>query len=154
MTSLWLTLAIALPAVGGLGVALLPPGRVELAKRITLGVSLATLVVVAVIAAGFDPSGDRIQFAAEVPWIPRFGVYYAVGVDGIALTLIGLSALLVPLVVLAAWTEHDDAPGQGKGYFALILVLEAMMIGVFAATDVFLFYVFFEAMLKIGRAHV
>ncbi|WP_067969835.1 NADH-quinone oxidoreductase subunit M [Nocardiopsis trehalosi] len=143
----WLTLAIALPALGGLGVALLPRERAELAKRVTLGTTLAVLVLVAAMATAFTPGGERLQFTEVHPWIPRFGVSYAVGVDGIALLLILMSAVLVPLVVLAAWRENDDADDRGKGYFALILVLEAMMIGVFAATDVFLFYVFFEAML-------
>ncbi|GAA3764347.1 NADH-quinone oxidoreductase subunit M [Spinactinospora alkalitolerans] len=147
MTIPWLTLAIALPALGGLGVALLPRDRAETAKRAALGVTLATLVLVVAMALNFDPSGPRFQFTETHPWIPRFGVHYAVGVDGIALVLIALSAVLVPLVVLAAWKENDAAPDRGTGYFALILVLEAMMIGVFAATDVFLFYVFFEAML-------
>ncbi|MDA8368776.1 MAG: NADH-quinone oxidoreductase subunit M [Nocardiopsaceae bacterium] len=144
----WLTLAIALPALGGLGVALLPRERAETAKRVTLGVTLVTLALVAAMASMFTTSGtERLQFTEVYPWIPRFGVSYAVGVDGIALVLILMSAVLVPLVVLAAWKENDDADDQGKGYFALILILEAMMIGVFAATDIFLFYVFFEAML-------
>jgi NADH-quinone oxidoreductase subunit M len=118
------------------------------AKRIALGTSLATLLVVAAMALRFDTSqAGGLQFEQVVPWIPRFGVHYAVGVDGIALVLILMSAVLVPLVILAAWNEHDDREDGGRGYFALILVLEAMMVGVFAATDVFLFYVFFEAML-------
>ncbi|MFC3994592.1 NADH-quinone oxidoreductase subunit M [Nocardiopsis sediminis] len=144
----WLTLAIALPALGGLGVALMPREQAEQAKRVTLGVTLATLLLLVAMASAFVPSSaERLQFTEVYPWIPRFGVSYAVGVDGIALLLILMSAVLVPLVVLAAWRENDDADDRGKGYFALILVLEAMMIGVFAATDVFLFYVFFEAML-------
>ncbi|MFD6094920.1 NADH-quinone oxidoreductase subunit M [Nocardiopsis flavescens] len=181
----WLTIAIALPAVGALLVWALPRtgagGReqaaasaaaearsgggtatavrapaaaatgaasAENAKRITLGVSLATLAVLVVITLRFDPSNaGSLQFVEEYPWIPRFGVHFAVGVDGIALALILMSAILVPLVVLAAWREHDHREDGGRGYFALILALEAMMIGVFAATDVFLFYVFFEAML-------
>ncbi|WP_304453278.1 NADH-quinone oxidoreductase subunit M [Nocardiopsis sp. YSL2] len=118
------------------------------AKRIALGTSLATLLVVAAMALRFDTSqAGGLQFEQVVPWIPRFGVHYAVGVDGIALVLILMSAVLVPLVIVAAWNEHDDREDGGRGYFALILVLEAMMVGVFAATDVFLFYVFFEAML-------
>ncbi|KOX16474.1 NADH-quinone oxidoreductase subunit M [Nocardiopsis sp. NRRL B-16309] len=118
------------------------------AKRIALGTSLATLLVVAAMALRFDTSqAGGLQFEQVVPWIPRFGVHYAVGVDGIALVLILMSAVLVPLVIIAAWNEYDDREDGGRGYFALILVLEAMMVGVFAATDVFLFYVFFEAML-------
>ncbi|MBB6175070.1 NADH-quinone oxidoreductase subunit M [Nocardiopsis mwathae] len=144
----WLTLAIALPALGGLAIALLPRERTETAKRVALGVALATLLLLVAMASRFDVSStQRLQFTEVHPWIPQFGVSYAVGVDGIALVLILMSALLVPLVVLAAWRENDDRDDGGKGYFALILLLEAMMIGVFAATDVFLFYVFFEAML-------
>ena len=147
MTIPWLTLAIALPALGSLIVALIPRERVELAKRVTLACTLVVLAVVGAMALNFDPGGARLQFTEVHPWIARFGVHYAVGVDGIALTLIVLSALLVPLVVLAAWKEQEETADRGKGYFALILLLEAMMIGVFAATDVFLFYVLFEAML-------
>jgi NADH-quinone oxidoreductase subunit M len=141
----WLTLAIALPALGALGVALVR--RADAAKRLALGASLATLAVVAAAVVQFDPEGPRLQFEQVYPWIERFGVHYAVGADGISLLLIALSALLVPLVMLASWSEHEESTDRGKGYFALILVLEAMMIGVFAAADVFLFYVFFEAML-------
>ncbi|WP_046472031.1 NADH-quinone oxidoreductase subunit M [Allosalinactinospora lopnorensis] len=146
----WLTLAVALPALGALVVGLLPRERPELAKRLTLGVSLGTLLLVGAMALRFDPtSASRLQFEEVYPWIPRFGVSFAVGVDGIALVLILMSVLLVPLVVLAAWNEDEGsgAAGGARGYFALILALEAMMIGVFAATDIFLFYVFFEAML-------
>lgn len=120
----------------------------ENAKRIALIVSLATLALVVAMALNFDTAtaGD-LQFEEVYPWIPYFGVHFAVGVDGIALTMVLMSAILVPLVILAAWNEHSDQEDGGRGYFALILALEAMMVGVFVATDVFLFYVFFEAML-------
>ncbi|GAB3737420.1 NADH-quinone oxidoreductase subunit M [Nocardiopsis nanhaiensis] len=117
-------------------------------KRLALGFSVATLLLVVAMALNFDTAGaGGLQFEEVHPWIPYFGIHYAVGVDGIALVLILMSAVLVPLVILAAWNEHADRADGGRGYFALILVLEAMMIGVFAATDVFLFYVFFEVML-------
>ena len=74
-------------------------------------------------------------------------MHYAVGVDGIALVLIGLTVVLMPVVVLASWNDAEGGQRSVKTYFALMLVLETMVIGVFAATDVFLFYVFFEAML-------
>ncbi|WP_159941392.1 MULTISPECIES: NADH-quinone oxidoreductase subunit M [unclassified Nocardiopsis] len=148
--------ASASPAGGGTATAVRPAAPAATgggasaltAKRLALGFSLGTLAVVAAMALRFDTSaaGD-LQFEEVHPWIPRFGVNYAVGVDGIALALILMSVVLVPLVVLAAWNEHEDRPDGGRGYFALILALEAMMVGVFAATDVFLFYVFFEAML-------
>ncbi|GLW65865.1 NADH-quinone oxidoreductase subunit M [Actinomadura rubrobrunea] len=150
----WLSVLIALPAVGALVVGVLPRAREELAKRTALGVSLLVAAVTLVMASQFDTGGPRFQFDETYWWIRAFGVHWALGVDGVALTLIGLSVVLVPLVILASWHEADRSGGVDteprrsvKTYFALLLALEAMMIGVFAATDVFLFYVFFEAML-------
>ena len=80
-------------------------------------------------------------------WIPTFNINYSVGIDGISLVLILLSTILVPIVVLATWHESDSGRWSAKVFYVLILILETMMIGVFAATDLFLFYVFFEAML-------
>src|ERR1700759_2370956 len=154
----WLTIAGAVPLAGALVIALIPGlpadsaeadqrARNALAKMLALGFSLLTLVVVIIITARFQVGGPNYQFTEVYSWIPAFGVHYALGVDGIALVLILMSALLMPVVILASW--HDAEPGRHsvKTYFSLMLVLETMMIGVFAATDVFLFYVFFEAML-------
>ena len=154
----WLTILGVVPLVGALLISLLPTGRDLLAKQVALGTSLVVLVLTIVMCAQFDASsGDRFQFAQSYDWIRTFGVHYAVGVDGIALVLIALIAVLVPVVLLASWDDVEslsdgaDAPAASrksvKSFFALLLVLETMMIGVFAATDVFLFYVFFEAML-------
>ncbi|MFI6741987.1 NADH-quinone oxidoreductase subunit M [Nonomuraea sp. NPDC050451] len=153
----WLPILMAVPVVGAIVVALLPKGSDKLAKQVTLLVSLLTLVLTGVMAAGFKPTGPRFQFTAEYNWIPSFGVKFGVGVDGVALVLIALSVVLVPIVVLASWHDADGVktadgtlitPKRSvKTYFSLLLVLETMMIGVFAATDIFLFYVFFEAML-------
>jgi NADH-quinone oxidoreductase subunit M len=163
----WLTVTGAVPLAGALVIALTPgasaPGgtadrraRDRLVKLIALIFSLATLAVTVVIAFRFVPGGSRFQFTQTYQWIPQFGVHYAVGVDGIALVLIVMSAILMPVVILASWNDAEGDAGPAgqppprrsvKTYFALMLVLETMMIGVFAATDVFLFYVFFEAML-------
>ena len=165
----WLTVAGAIPLVGTVAVCLTPgrsaPGsaadrrsRDLLVKRIALVFTLITLGVTAAMAANFTPGGRRFQFTEVYQWIPQFGVHYAVGVDGIALVLILMTVVLMPVVVLASWNDADPdgsaspagepAPKRSvKTYFALLLVLETMMIGVFAATDVFLFYVLFEAML-------
>ena len=168
----WLTVAGAIPLVGAVAIMLTPgqsaPGsdtdrraRDLLVKRIALATTLITLAVTAVMAAQFKTGGPRFQFQQVYQWIPQFGVHYAVGVDGIALVLILMSVVLMPVVVLASWndveggrqSQHSRPESRGRGqrsvksYFALMLVLETMMIGVFAATDVFLFYVFFEAML-------
>ena len=165
----WLTVAGAIPLVGAVVVSLTPglsaPGaeadrraRAKLVKQITLGFTLVTLAVTIAMATQFKTGAGapNFQFAQVYQWIPQFGVHYAVGVDGIALVLILMTTVLMPVVVLASW---NDVEGEGnpageppprrsvKTYFALMLVLETMMIGVFAATDVFLFYVFFEAML-------
>jgi NADH-quinone oxidoreductase subunit M len=141
----WLGLV---PLAGSVVVAALPKGRDLLAKQVTLAFSLATLGLAIGLCAAFDPSSpQRFQFAQSTPWIRSFGVSFALGVDGIALVLIALVAVLVPAVVLASW--HEEAPGKRspKTFFVLLLLLEVTLIGVFAATDVFLFYVFFEAML-------
>ena len=164
----WLTVAGALPLFGALLILLIPglpadsaqadiKARDALAKYGALLFSIATLVVVIIIAVKFQVGGPAFQFTEQYSWIPQFGVHYALGVDGIALVLIAMSAVLMPVVILASWhdvAESSRRPAEGgsrqrsvKTYFALMLVLETMMIGVFAATDVFLFYVFFEAML-------
>jgi NADH-quinone oxidoreductase subunit M len=142
----WLTVAGGIPLLGAILVALLPT---RLAKVTTLLFSVADLVWVIVMATQFNTSGPTFQFTEEYSWIPQFGVHYALGVDGIALVLIGMTAVLMPVVVLASWHDTDgpEVKRSPKTYFALMLVLDTMMIGVFAATDVFLFYVFFEAML-------
>jgi NADH-quinone oxidoreductase subunit M len=182
----WLTVTGAIPLAGALVISLTPgasaPGaeadrqaRQLLVKRLALVFSLVTLVFTIVMMVRFSPGGATFQFSETYQWIPQFGVHYAVGVDGIALVLIGLTAVLLPVVILASWNDADGGPrpapgspgAQGGGeqaggeqagtesrprrsvktYFALLLLLETMIIGVFAATDVFLFYVFFEAML-------
>jgi NADH-quinone oxidoreductase subunit M len=144
----WLTVLGALPLLGGAAVAALPRGRDLLAKQVALGVSLAVFALALVMAIRFKPgSSAQFQFVEHHPWISSFGVSYSVGVDGIALVLIAMATILVPIVILAGWHEADDAKAQVKTFFALILALETMIIGVFAATDIFLFYVFFEAML-------
>jgi NADH-quinone oxidoreductase subunit M len=161
----WLTIAGAVPLLGAIVIMLVPglPAdsaaadvrvREGVAKYLALAFSLLTLVVVIIIAVKFQIGGPNYQFTETYSWIPAFGVHYALGVDGIALVLIAMSAVLMPVVILASWNDADPVPAAGprpkrsvKTYFALMLTLETMMIGVFAATDVFLFYVFFEAML-------
>ncbi|RBY80246.1 NADH-quinone oxidoreductase subunit M [Blastococcus sp. TF02-09] len=146
----FLVTMIAVPAVGAAVVAALPKGRELLARQLSLGVSLVVLVLAVLAAVAFDTGGERFQLTTSVAWIPDFGVEFALGVDGIALVMLLLVGLLVPLVIGASW---EDGPGGTpeerpvRFFFAWLLLLEAMMVGVFAATDVFLFYVFFEAML-------
>jgi len=119
----------------------------DLAKKIALGFSLLTLLDGLLIAFNFNRDNVSDQFTVSYNWIDSLGVKFALGIDGTALVLILMSLLLVPIVLLAAWHEGQGSRWSQKSFFALLLVLETFMIGVFAATDVFLFYVFFEAML-------
>src|SRR5271154_2796501 len=154
----WLTIAGAVPLLGAIVIMLVPGlpadsaeadvrARQGLAKYLALAFSLITLVVVIIIAVKFQIGGPTFQFTEVYSWIPAFGVHYALGVDGIALVLIAMSAVLMPVVILASWNDAESGRHSVKTYFALMMTLETMVIGVFAATDVFLFYVFFEAML-------
>ena len=148
MTISWLLVLFVAPLLGALVVMLLPKGADKLAKQVGLALSLIVFGLTVAAATQFDVArAAQFQLGFSYDWIPTFGVHFAMGVDGIALVLIALSTCLVPVVLLAGWNDADGARGSVKGYIALILVLEAAMIGVFAATDVFLFYVFFEAML-------
>jgi NADH-quinone oxidoreductase subunit M len=100
-----------------------------------------------VATASFDTRGPRFQLTSSVSWIPDFGVSFALGVDGIALVMLLLVGVLVPVVIGASWDDEPVGRRSMTTFFAWLLLLEATMVGVFAATDVFLFYVFFEAML-------
>ncbi|HEV2087646.1 MAG TPA: NADH-quinone oxidoreductase subunit M [Cryptosporangiaceae bacterium] len=152
----WLPVLIGLPLLGAVVLALLPGGRDRLVKQVALGWSLLVLGVTVVACVRFDPDGDRFQLVSSYPWIPQFGTRLAFGADGIALVMIALIAVLLPIVLLASWHDADRggaadmAPRHRYGvktFFALMLALQSCMFGVFAATDVFVFYVFFEAML-------
>jgi NADH-quinone oxidoreductase subunit M len=143
----FLLLMIAVPAVGAAVVAALPKGRDLLAKQLSLGVSLVVLLLAVLTTIAFDTGGDRFQLTSSWTWIEDFGVSFALGIDGIALVMLLLIGVLVPIVIAASWDDELPGARSMKAYFAWLLLLEAMMVGVFAATDVFLFYVFFEAML-------
>jgi NADH-quinone oxidoreductase subunit M len=144
----WLTAAFLLPLVGAAVVALLPKGG-DLPKKVALGFSVLTLVVVGGVGSyfGWHAGGARYQFTEQVDWIRSFGAHYAVGVDGIGMTLLLLTAILTPVVILASWNDGDDGRWSVNSFFAWMLVLEGLAVGVFIALDVFLFYVLFEATL-------
>ncbi|MEU6311352.1 NADH-quinone oxidoreductase subunit M [Streptomyces sp. NPDC047014] len=148
-----LTVTAAVPAAGAILTAAVPAARRTAAKWLALLFSLATLALAVLVAVRFEPGGDRYQLTESRAWIADFGVRYELGVDGIGVVLIGLTALLIPFVIAAGWHDADPLETQSKrwrptqGFFALILLVEAMVIISFEATDVFLFYIFFEAML-------
>lgn len=149
MTSVpWLSVLWVAPLVGAGLVMLLPATRRAAAKWTALAVSLVALAVTAVVAVGFDPAGEQYQFVESRRWIPSFGTGYILGVDGIALALVVLTAVLVPLLIVAGWTDADRSAGRSvHTYLALLLVVEGMVFMSLVALDVLLFYVFFEAML-------
>ena len=95
-------------------VLLLPRAQRRLTKWVGLVASMAVLVVVAVLVAGFDTAGKQYQLVESHPWIPAFGSSYTVGVDGIALVLVVLTAVLVPLLIVASWNEADDQRFGGQ----------------------------------------
>lgn len=136
-----------LPLLGSVLLAIIPTEQVLRIKQAALGVSILVAASAIIVWLNFDSANVDFQFVQIAQWIPSFGINYAVGVDGISLVLIMLSVLLVPIVILAGWNESEGGRWSVKTFYILILVLETMMIGVFAATDLFLFYVFFEAML-------
>ena len=142
-----LTAMMLLPLLGAAAIALAPSTNAVLTKQIALATTLLVAVAGILTTIKFEFNNTSLQYVESYDWIPSFGIKYAVGVDGIALILILLSVLLAPIVVLAGWNESEGGRWGAKTFYILLLVLETMMIGVFASTDVFLFYVFFEAML-------
>ena len=146
MTSQWplISIIIWLPVIGGIVVLLLGDSYKEAARFAALFFASATLILCLSLVAGFDKTLASMQFVERATWIPSFNIFYHVGVDGIALPLILLTALMSLLVVIAAWQVIQKNVAQ---YLAAFLVMEGLMIGVFVALDAILFYIFFEAML-------
>ncbi|MSO33167.1 MAG: NADH-quinone oxidoreductase subunit M [Candidatus Nanopelagicaceae bacterium] len=142
-----LTILGLLPLIGSAALFLLPKGSDLLAKQVALGVSIVVAIAGLGMAFSFNRSATGFQFVEKHQWIPAFGINYALGVDGISLLLILLALVLTPVVIAACWHEAEGGRWSVKNFFGLILILETMIVGVFAATDIFLFYVFFEAML-------
>jgi len=143
----FLSILTLLPLVGAVVVALIPRRRSELAKTVALAWSLAVLLLSVFMWIAFQVGGDRFQFRESYAWIPSWDARFTFAADGIALVLLMLVAVLTPIVILASWHEVDQTTRSAPTYFALLLAFECTMIGVFAAADVFLFYVFFEVML-------
>jgi NADH-quinone oxidoreductase subunit M len=156
----WLTLLAVLPLIGA---ALLIVVKGRAAKVLALVVSVLVLALSLVLAVQFRPGGG-MQFVEQVTWIRALGAYYALGLDGIGLTLVILVAVVTPVVVIASWHDFDPHSGSGRGlaasrgmgptprydervFFALVLLVETCAMFLFLATDAFLFYVFFEVIL-------
>ncbi len=141
----WLTLAIFVPIVAGLLVlAVGRDDRPGLARWLALAGAVAGFLVTLPLYAGFDPNTAGMQFVELAPWISTFAINYHLGVDGISLWFVLLTAFITIIVVVAGWEVITRRVGMYMGAF---LILSGLMVGVFAALDGMLFYIFFEATL-------
>ncbi|MFN8090720.1 MAG: NADH-quinone oxidoreductase subunit M [Vicinamibacteria bacterium] len=143
LTSHILTLLIFLPVAGAILVALTRRENEALQKGLGLLVSTAAFAISLALVSGFRDVAP-MQFVEKAPWIPAWGIAYHVGVDGLSLWLVILTTFLTPLALLGSWTSIHD---RVREFVVFMLLLEAGMIGVFVSLDLFLFYVFWEAML-------
>ncbi|MBI4278061.1 MAG: NADH-quinone oxidoreductase subunit M [Armatimonadetes bacterium] len=139
-----LTWLILFPIAGAVAVALVPRERRDLIRALGLAASLVALAVAAWLFAVFQPGLAGMQFEERVPWVPGLGITYHLGVDGISILLVGLTAVLFPVSLLASW---DSIQERVKEFNVLMLLLEAAILGTFLALDLILFYVFWEAVL-------
>lgn len=132
---------LVLPLLGALPVLL---GPVALARRTALVVTTVEFILSAGLWWAVNTTPGTLQLTSSMPWIPAWGISYAVGIDGISLTMVLLTTLLMPLCVLGSWSYITE---RERGYYAMLLTLLTGVLGVFLATDLFLFYVFWEVML-------
>ena len=142
-----LTLSWVLPLAGAILLLFVPnaDGRRDgLIRWAAFAISLLAFAVTLALWAGFDAGSAEFQFVERVPWIPAFGIDYYVGIDGISLLLIVLTGFLTPIALLSSWEGIEK---KVKEFSVFILALHAAMIGVFISLDLFLFYVFWDAML-------
>src|SRR5574342_862278 len=141
-----LNVVIFLPLAGALLAVLVPRDEARQHKVLALCVSLLTFAASLFLWAGFEPSrsAPEFQFLTQVPWIASVGISYKVGLDGVALLLVMLTTALSPIVILSSWNAVEE---RVKEFQIALLVLETAMIGTFAALDLVLFYVFWEAIL-------
>jgi NADH-quinone oxidoreductase subunit M len=141
-----LSIVVFLPLLGALLCAFLPGGEPTQHRGVALTFTLATFFLSLFLWFGFDasPGAPEFQFETSLPWIQSLGIGYHVGLDGVALLLTMLTTALMPIVVLSTFSAVTD---RVKEFMIAVLVLETAMIGTFAALDLVLFYVFWEAML-------
>lgn len=139
-----LDLCIAIPGIGFILTLLIPRKQEQAIRMFTMGVSLLTFVLSLGLATGYQTGQTGQQFVTDVVWIASPEIHWHVGIDGLSLWLILLSTLLTPLAILISWRYIKD---RSKEFFAFLILLEFGLVGVFAAWDLFLFYVFWEVAL-------
>ena len=137
----WLSLLLVLPLAGAVAMYFVTEST---ARWIALAATLADLFVALPLWWLFDPQASQMQFTEHVAWITAPPIYYSLGLDGISLPLVLMTAGIMPLCVLASWNAITT---RVRGFMAMLLVMETAMVGVFVALDFVLFYVFWEAML-------
>jgi NADH-quinone oxidoreductase subunit M len=137
------TALLAVPAAGAAVTALIPARKANVVRAVSLGVSLATLALSGALLVDFDKTATGYQFLESKVWIKSLGIKYLMGVDGISLFMVVLTGLMFPIALLAS----GKITKQVNAYFALMLTLEAALMGIFLSVDLFLFFVFWEAML-------
>ncbi|MFN7508546.1 MAG: NADH-quinone oxidoreductase subunit M, partial [Betaproteobacteria bacterium] len=141
----WLSLAIWIPiATGALILAVGRDRSADVVRTVALAGSLLGLLVTMPLYTGFDPGTADLQFVEKAVWIERLNAHYHLGVDGISVWFVLLTAFITVIVVIAGWQVITAKVAQ---YMAAFLILSGLMIGVFSAADALLFYVFFEATL-------
>src|SRR5256712_5272667 len=139
-----LTILIFLPLAVAIGVACSDRRKTDALYGVGLAGTLAALALAAVVFVRFDPDQAALQFVERMAWIPSAGVSYHIGVDGISLPLVMLTAVIMPLALLSAWGSIAE---RIKEFVFSMLVLETALLGTFLAADLVLFYVFWEAVL-------
>ena len=142
-----LTITTFLPLVGAFFILTIrgePQVVAQNSRNVALLTSGATFLVSLLIWANFDSSSAAFQMVDKAAWLPGFNIAYHMGVDGISLFFVLLSTLLTPICILASW---ESVQTRVKEYMIAFLILETMMVGMFAALDMFLFYTFFEGVL-------
>jgi NADH-quinone oxidoreductase subunit M len=139
-----LDLLIAIPLIGFILTLLIPRKQEQAIRMFTLGVSLVTFVLSLGLATGYQMGQPGQQFVTDTIWIANPEIHWHVGIDGLSIWLIILSTFLTPFAILVSWRSIKD---RSKEFFAFILLLEFGLVGVFAAWDLFLFYVFWEVVL-------
>lgn len=146
LTALWVT-----PVIGAIAIMLVPASARQAAKGVALLASFVVLAMVIALLVNFDTAGEQFQFIESYTWIPALGAGYTLGLDGIGMILVLLTAALMPLLILAAWNDDEAGfPGRRRPahtYMALMLLVQAMVMVTFTSLDILLFYIFFEAML-------
>ena len=143
MNQALLTALVFVPVGGALVVALTPREWVRAQKTIALAVTGVVFLLSLLLLRGFEPVAG-MQFEVSRPWLPGYGISYHVGIDGLSLWLVLLTTFLTPVALLGSWAGIDR---RVREFNVFMLLLEAGMVGVFVSLDLFLFYIFWEAML-------